>query len=319
MLLTSPRKLWRKQYSGPLTAARMVIPKDMVCLVYGPSGAVTITAEPRNGSSPWSIDMSPYGRDTVVPVDGMMFGYVSSSGTGTVQYVLMARNIAPMLKLDTVSPGVPLQFPLGTVIDPRQIRTLTGNDVPGRGWTLGKDDNPQLFSILGTDGTDPRQIRALASATDNLIANRNVVASLLHGSIAAGATGVQNLFAVPTNHIYFVNALFVFEVSAAVNMGLLLSQTSVFNYIYGMNGNSPAPVISSYYNGSAVANIFTGASTYGMQGFPYGSGGNTWVGDYQIIREMIPLYAGDGITLYLTAKNVTAVNWLCSLYDETLS
>ena len=94
----------KQSYAGVVPGLPMTIPRNTVLLVYGPIGQVTITMGARGGMNPWVMNLAPYGQDTVVPVDGRLWGTISASGPGTVQYVYFPRDLTPAFRLDTVSP-----------------------------------------------------------------------------------------------------------------------------------------------------------------------------------------------------------------------
>lgn len=58
------------------------------------------------------------------------------------------------------------QLPAALVGGGLNIRTIT--EPLARSWNLSASDNPKLATILGADGTDPRQIRALAVGVDGV-------------------------------------------------------------------------------------------------------------------------------------------------------
>ena len=91
-------------YSGTVGALPMPIPRGTVCLLFSPVGAVTTVAAFLNGSRSLSIDWSPFGPDSSFPLDSALFGTVSASGSGSIQYAFLPRDLATAVRFDSVSP-----------------------------------------------------------------------------------------------------------------------------------------------------------------------------------------------------------------------
>lgn len=94
----------KQAYAGILPAEPMVIPRNTVLLLYSPTGVVSATMTPRRGQAPWIFDFNGLGVDTVLPVDGNLWGLAQSVGAGSVSYVYFPRDLAQAIRLDTVSP-----------------------------------------------------------------------------------------------------------------------------------------------------------------------------------------------------------------------
>ena len=103
--MSSYRSMRKSQaFAGTLGALPMAIPREVVCILFAPSGTVSTSASFLNGSNALSIDWSAYGPDSSFPLDGSLFGYVSASGSGTIQYAFLPRDLAQAVRFDTVSP-----------------------------------------------------------------------------------------------------------------------------------------------------------------------------------------------------------------------
>lgn len=94
----------KNAYAGTLGSLPMAIPRTFVCILFAPLGTVQTTASFLNGSKALIIDWSAYGPDSSFPLDSAMFGYVSASGSGTIQYAFLPRDLAQAVRFDTVSP-----------------------------------------------------------------------------------------------------------------------------------------------------------------------------------------------------------------------
>jgi hypothetical protein len=109
------RMLPRQAYAGTLPGEPMIVPRNTVLLLYNPSGSVTATMYPRRGMAAWSINFTDYGSDTLVPVDGLLWGTAVSSGTGSIAYVYFPRDLVQSIRFDTVSPQLILGL-IGSVV-----------------------------------------------------------------------------------------------------------------------------------------------------------------------------------------------------------
>jgi hypothetical protein len=95
----------RNSQSGTLGTTPMAIPPSLVCVVYQPVGAVTITAAYRNGSPSLVLNLSGYGPASTVPLDARAFAYVyQSAGAGSVSFVMLPPALVSSLTLDSVQP-----------------------------------------------------------------------------------------------------------------------------------------------------------------------------------------------------------------------
>ena len=163
------------QWAGTLGALPMPIPKDTVCLLFSPSGSVTTTALFKSGSAPLKVDWSTFGPDSSFPLDSRLFGYVSASGAGTIQFCFLPRDIAQAVRFDTVSP-----------ISNSSLTQLNSILAALQGTlTVGNTEFSNLAGILSA-------LQGTLAVDNSEFANLASILTALQGTLATEATVIGN-------------------------------------------------------------------------------------------------------------------------------
>jgi hypothetical protein len=166
----------KQAYAGTLPSQPMVIPKNTVVMLYNPSGSVGFSATPLRGQAPWSVNLASFGGATKILIDGRLWGTVVSTGSGSIQYVYLPRDLAAGIEFSSainvdasqVVGGTDGAFPqfgadnaLGIVVmDPDGIYEYP------YGWS-GSGNNPQGFwsGMLTPDGTGSQMTISINDGT----------------------------------------------------------------------------------------------------------------------------------------------------------
>jgi hypothetical protein len=109
----------KQAYAGQLPVEPMVIPRNAVLMVYSPDGAVQSNAIPRNGMANWVVDFTELGPGSKLLIDGKIWGLCFATGTGTLNYVYLPRDLAA--GIDFASPVI------GKGIAAPRVAAISGN------------------------------------------------------------------------------------------------------------------------------------------------------------------------------------------------
>ena len=264
----------------------MAIPREVVCILFAPSGTVSTSASFLNGSNALSIDWSAYGPDSSFPLDGSLFGYVSASGSGTIQYAFLPRDLAQAVRFDTVSPILKAGTLNATITNANLTVTNT-------------------VSSNGTDTVPPVEVLAVLSPINGYVLTYTVPAgkrlrlegarasSYNHGSggvsqavtqtqltlqlYRASATGLPdtyyNLFDDATSHSLDIGDQWVEWLEYSPPSGTFASAGSgAPGTVAGITGYSLANVLYLYPGDflALYADVSTGASTINFYLQPLG-------------------------------------------------
>jgi hypothetical protein len=227
----------------------MVIPKDTVLLLYSPVGSPIATMAPRKGMAPWVVNFSAFGKDTQIPIDGHLWGSAVFSGSGSIQYVYLPRDLVNAVHLDTVSPllaGTLVVTATGSV-------TVTGGTITVSG-NVGITGTPAV-SISGTPTvtiTSGAITITAGTVTLNGANRAALLASQASGSITAPGTATATL-TVPASTIWYVTGIAV-EVTQNALGAATASSCTVFRNV---GSQSQVPIGADSSSTALTANSVT--------------------------------------------------------------